>query len=153
MLFRSLRSSPITEPSSLLRTLLPLCPASVLWRLPGLPTCASPFTSGRQVLTFLTKAQSTFTPPLCRTPTEHSTGSSRSSSQGRITAPISTSSWVFRHVIDGSLSFVSIGSHLTQSLPRLFPQRSPPRLFTPAACGGLKSAPASRLRRAYLHLW
>jgi hypothetical protein len=33
-----------------------------------------------------------------------------------------------------------------------FPQRSPPRLFTDAACGGLKPPPAGRLRRTYLHL-
>ena len=44
------------------------------------------------------------------------------------------------------------GSHLTQSLPRLFLQRSPPRLFTPAACSGLRSAPASLPRRARPHL-
>ena len=33
-----------------------------------------------------------------------------------------------------------------------FPQRSPPRLLTDAACGGLKPAPDGRLRRTYLHL-
>jgi hypothetical protein len=37
-------------------------------------------------------------------------------------------------------------------LPRLFRIRSPPRLFTDAACGGLKPPPAGRLRRAFLHL-
>ncbi len=36
--------------------------------------------------------------------------------------------------------------------PRLFPQRSPPRLLTAAAWGGLKPAPASRLRGAFPHL-
>ena len=35
---------------------------------------------------------------------------------------------------------------------RLFPQRSPPGLFTLAACGGLKPAPAGRLRGAFPHL-
>src|SRR6516165_5720376 len=35
---------------------------------------------------------------------------------------------------------------------RLFPQRSPPRLFTVAACGSLKPAPDGRLRGAYPHL-
>src|SRR6516225_3933764 len=33
-----------------------------------------------------------------------------------------------------------------------FPQRSPPRLLTAAACGGLRSAPDCRTRRALLHL-
>jgi hypothetical protein len=33
-----------------------------------------------------------------------------------------------------------------------FPRRSPPRLLTGAARGGLKPPPAERLRRAYLHL-
>src|SRR5262249_50313430 len=32
------------------------------------------------------------------------------------------------------------------------PQRSPPSLLTTAACGGLKSAPDCRSRRALLHL-
>src|SRR5215218_9796704 len=31
---------------------------------------------------------------------------------------------------------------------RRFPQRSPPRLLTDAACGGLQPPPAERLRRA-----
>src|SRR5712675_444217 len=35
----------------------------------------------------------------------------------------------------------------------LFPQRSPPRLLTGAACGGLGSPPARRTRRTYLHHW
>src|SRR5262245_42595169 len=33
-----------------------------------------------------------------------------------------------------------------------FPQRSPPRLLTAAACGGLGSVPDRRTRRAILHL-
>ena len=33
-----------------------------------------------------------------------------------------------------------------------FPQRSPPRLFTVAACGGLKPTPDGRLRGAHPHL-
>ena len=35
----------------------------------------------------------------------------------------------------------------------LLPQRSPPRLLTDAACGGLGSPPARRTRRALLHHW
>ena len=44
------------------------------------------------------------------------------------------------------------GPYLTHSRAP-FPQRSPPRLLTDAACGGLKPPPAGRLRRAHLHLW
>lgn len=34
-----------------------------------------------------------------------------------------------------------------------FPQHSPPRLLTDAACSGLRPLPAERSRRTYLHLW
>ena len=46
-------------------------------------------------------------------------------------------------------------SHRTPApLPaRRQPQRSPPRLLTDAACGGLESPPARRPRRTYPHHW
>jgi hypothetical protein len=44
------------------------------------------------------------------------------------------------------------GLYLTHSSCALS-ERSPHRLLTDAACGGLKPPPAQRLRRAYLHLW
>ena len=56
----------------------------------------------------------------------------------------------FRHFISGSLALAS-----QPCLPDLcpgFPQRSPPLLLTTAACGGLRSAPDRRPRRALLHL-
>src|SRR5215467_6845406 len=37
-------------------------------------------------------------------------------------------------------------------MSRLFRKRSPPWLLTTAACGGLRSAPDCRTRRALLHL-
>src|SRR5262249_51319397 len=40
---------------------------------------------------------------------------------------------------------------LPKSCPGV-PQRSPPRLLPAAACGGLRSAPDHRTRRALLHL-
>src|SRR5262249_32863653 len=43
-------------------------------------------------------------------------------------------------------------SHLSKSLFRLFPQRSPLWLLTTAACGGLRLTPDCRSRRANLHL-
>src|ERR1700682_4160286 len=57
----------------------------------------------------------------------------------------------FRHVISGSLALASL-NHTCRNLVRTFPQRSPPSLLTTAACGGLRSTPDCRPRRALLHL-
>src|SRR4249920_766594 len=57
----------------------------------------------------------------------------------------------FRHVISGSLALASL-NHTCRNLVPTFPQRSPPSLLTTAACGGLRSAPDCRPRRAFLHL-
>jgi len=43
--------------------------------------------------------------------------------------------------------------HTCSSSRRTPTARSPPRLFTDAACGGLRSPPARRPRRTYLHHW
>ena len=51
-----LRSNAITAPSSLLRAVLPLCPASVLRAWRGSPARLAPFASGRQVPTFRVRA-------------------------------------------------------------------------------------------------
>ena len=51
-----LRSSAIAAPSSLLRAVLPLCPASVLRAWRGSPAWLAPFASGRQVPTFRVRA-------------------------------------------------------------------------------------------------
>ena len=65
--------------------------------------------------------------------------------------PVLTSSSRFRHFIDGSLAFASL-NHACRNLVPAFPQRSPPSLLTTAACGGLRSTPDCRPRRAFLHL-
>src|ERR1700731_4488645 len=57
----------------------------------------------------------------------------------------------FRHVISGSLALASL-NHTCRNLVPTFPQRSPPSLLTTAACGGLRSTPYCRPRRAFLHL-
>src|ERR1700674_4673514 len=57
----------------------------------------------------------------------------------------------FRHVISGSLALASLDRACRNLVPA-FPQRSPPRLLPAAACGGLRSAPDHRTRRALLHL-
>jgi hypothetical protein len=43
-------------------------------------------------------------------------------------------------------------NHTCRNLVPAFPQRSPPWLLTTAACGGLRSTPDCRPRRALLHL-
>src|SRR6202023_2694534 len=50
-----------------------------------------------------------------------------------------------------SLAFASL-NHACRNLVSAFPQRSPPWLLTTAACGGLRSTPDCRPRRAHLHL-
>ena len=57
----------------------------------------------------------------------------------------------FRHFIDGSLALASLNLACRYLVPA-FPQRSPPLLLTTAACGGLRSTPDCRPRRALLHL-
>src|SRR5260363_181056 len=59
--------------------------------------------------------------------------------------------YFLRHVFSSSLSLVSlILTSQSSSLP--FPRRSPPRLLTFAARGGLRPTPASRSRGAFPHL-
>lgn len=57
----------------------------------------------------------------------------------------------FRHLIKGSLAFISIVTHLTVS-HCLFPHRSRHSLFTIAAWGGLIPASDCRNREANSHL-
>src|SRR5262249_20911214 len=57
----------------------------------------------------------------------------------------------FRHFCSSSLALASL-NHACRNLVPTFPQRSPPSLLTTAACGGLRSAPDCRPRRALLHL-
>ena len=57
-----------------------------------------------------------------------------------------------RHVISGSLALAFLVLTLRNQVAP-FPQRSPPRLLTDAACGGLRPPPARRSRGALPHLW
>src|ERR1700738_211163 len=57
----------------------------------------------------------------------------------------------FRHFIDGSLALASLNLACRNLVPA-FPQRSPPRLLSAAACGGLRPEPDCRPRRGLLHL-
>ena len=56
-----------------------------------------------------------------------------------------------REPVRGSLALASLDRACRNVVPA-FPQRSPPRLLPAAACGGLRSAPDHRTRRALLHL-
>jgi hypothetical protein len=63
-----------------------------------------------------------------------------------------TTSWRFSIRLQRFAYAHLLAPYLTQSLLRLFPPRSPPRLLTVAAGGGLKPPPERRLRGAYPHL-
>src|SRR5215472_15589933 len=67
----------------------------------------SPLASGRQVLTFRTRARSDFAPPICRMPPGQPSGSLPSLSREQDPPPVSTSSDAFRQVIDGLLALAS----------------------------------------------
>src|SRR5665811_2129985 len=104
-----------------------------------------------QVLTFRTRARLSFAPPTCRMPL----GQSQCIPQAYPGRWVSPRFWhrliAFRHFNSGSLALASL-NHACQNLVPAFPQRSPPWLLTTAACGGLRSTPDCRSRRALLHL-
>ena len=120
----------------------------------GLSLHAAQCTRGRdeaEVLTFRTKAWSSFAPPTCRMPLGPYQGIPRADPGGRVTPRF----WHRLTAFDTSAA-VRLRSPLS-TVPAgiivlAFPQRSPPRLLTAAACGGLRSAPDRRTRRALLHL-
>ena len=121
---------------------------------------AWPSLSGRQVLLFHASAHDELTPPLHRAPPgQHAgrplaegthprafvPGIRRSPGFDAIVPPIDASAVVHAR---------SSSRHPPDPLTAgLLPQRSPPRLLTGAACGGLGSPPARRTRRTYLHHW
>ena len=105
--------------------------------------CLFPSIAG-QVLTFRTRARLSFAPPPCRMPLGQSQDIPQTNPRGMAIIG-------FRHVISGSLALASL-NHTCRNLVPTFPQRSPPSLLTTAACGGLRSAPDCRTRRAFLHL-
>ena len=124
-----------------------------------LPLAARPSLSGRQVLLFHASACDELT-PIHRTPPRPHTGSSptegppqRAFVPGPPTDPSFDAIVIsFRCVSSGSHMFV-FSSHTRTATARRQPQRSPPRLLTDAACGGLESPPARRPRRTYPHHW
>ena len=71
------------------------------------------------------------------------------SSQDNDSVLVWTSFLRFRHVISGSLAFISRVTHLTRSLPGLFLLCSRRWLLTNAAEGDLRPAPVGRSRGAF----
>src|SRR5215470_18108517 len=78
-------------------------------------------------------------------------GAPKADPGGRVTPRFCHRLISFRHFISGSLALASLDRACRNRVPA-FPQRSPPRLLPAAACGGLRSAPDHRTRRALLHL-
>ena len=113
-----------------------------------------PSLSGRQVLLFHASACDELTPPIHRAPPGPHTGSSPTEGPPQrafVPRPPTDPSFdaivvSFRCVSSGSHMFV-FSSHTRPATARRQPQRSPPRLLTDAACGGLESPPARRPRR------
>ena len=119
-----------------------------------------PSLSGRQVLLFHASACDELTPPLHRAPPgQHAGRPLAEGTHPRAFVPGALHSPGFDAIvppIDASAVVHTRSSSRRAPDPLtagLFPQRSPPRLFTGAACGGLGSPPARRTRRAYLHHW
>jgi hypothetical protein len=120
-----------------------------------------PQLSGRQVLLFRASACDELTPPLHRAPPGQQAG--RPLAEGtpsrRAFVPGVLHSPGFDAIvppIDASavVHTRSSSRHAPDPLTAgLFPQRSPPRLLTGAACSGLGSPPARRTRRTCLHHW
>jgi hypothetical protein len=146
-----LRSIPITETSSLLQVAPPLCFASVLsfsWGL-HLNFSLNIETTGSHVPhKSLTQSHATFTPEAAWAVNRFPPNLSRT----QYSSPVLTSSIIFRRLIEWFACARLSESHLPRSYVVTFPKRSLPWLFTNAALGGLKPAPASRLRGARPHL-
>ena len=172
---RPLGSSPITGPSSLLRAVPSQCLASVLCRLRCSPLAVLPL-AGRGALCPFERPDSyrsdwfSCSMPAPATSSRHLyTGHHQGNKQA---APWLRAHPVERAFVPGVRSTPSFGAivpsvdasavvHTCSSSRRtpdpliagLLPQRSPRRLLTGAACGGLGSPPARRARRANLHHW
>ena len=148
---QSLRSSPITEPSTLLRTAPPLCPASVLWSLRILPLGRLPWHRDDRFSRSIQEPDPTSRRLNAGCRTGNLPGALPCLSREKRQPPVLTSSKAFRHFIDGSLALAS-SDHTCRNLVPTFLQRSPRSLLTAAACSGLRPAPDCRPRGAHPHL-
>src|SRR6201982_2166947 len=145
-----LRSTTITAASSLLRSSPPLSGASVLSASQLEPLV--PFPSHRRQGSHgpygsLVEVRGAYMPDAARTVS----GTPRAHPGGRVIPRFWHRLNRCRHFCGGSLALASL-NRACRTLVPTFPQRSLPRLLTAAACGGLRSAPDCRTRRALLHL-
>src|ERR1700716_598632 len=145
-----LRSTGITPLQHYYEAVPPLRRISTFGLAVG-AACAFSFSIAGQVLTFRTRARLSFAPPPCRMPLGQSQSIPQADPGGVATPRFWHRLIRFRHVISGSLALASL-NHTCRNLVPTFPQRSPPSLLTTAACGGLRSIPDCRPRRAFLHL-
>src|SRR5450756_1225694 len=147
---RPLRSTGITPLHHYYRTVRP-SPAHRYFQPRGCSRLRFSLGIAGQVLTFRTRARLSFAPPTCRMPF----GQSQCIPQAHTGRWVSPRFWhrliAFRHFKSGSLALASLNHACRIPVPA-FPQRSPPWLLTTAACGGLRSTPDCRPRRALLHL-
>src|SRR5437773_1360654 len=119
-----------------------------------------PSLSGRQVLLFHASARDELTPPLHRAPPgQHAGHPLAEGTHARAFVPGIRRSPGFDAIVPPIDASAVVHTRSSSRRPPdpltagLFPQRSPPRLLTGAACGGLGSPPARRTRRTYLHHW
>ena len=145
-LTRSLRSSPITGPSSLLRIGPPQYSASVLSPRGFRRLCFS-LAIGALVPAVPRKKPASNSRPLYagRHLPSHQ-APDRLVPEGLHTSGFGDTKLLNDASSMGSLSFVFRMHTCSRSCLELFLQRSPPRLFTAAAWSGLRPAPESRSR-------
>jgi hypothetical protein len=152
-LTRSLCSSPITGPSSLLRIGPPQCFASVLSPHGFRHLCFSLGIEATGSCSSAKKPASDSRPLHAgRRPPSHQ-APDRLIPEGPY-APGFDDIWIFNDASSmGLLSFVSRTHTCSRCFLELWLQRSPPWLFTTAAWSGLRPAPESRSRGAFPHLF
>ena len=105
---RPLRSSAITEPSSLLRGSPSLLQRIGTFGLAVGAACAFSLGIASKVLTFRKRAWSSFTPSTCRMPFGQHQDSPRTYPKGRVTPWFWHQLIRFRHFSDGSLALASL---------------------------------------------
>ena len=148
---QSLRSSSITEPSTLLRTAPPLCPPSVLWSSQFQPLGLLPSHRDDRFSRSIQEPD----PASRRLYAGCRSGSLQDYSRTR---PGSSTRPRFRHhPWHFDTSSAARSRSPLRTIPdgiksRLLLQRSPPSLLTTAACSGLTPAPDRRRRGAHPHL-
>src|SRR6202162_5130696 len=148
---QSLRSSPITAPSSLLRTAPPLCPASVLWSLPVSPLGRLPLHRDDRFSRSIQEPDPTSRRLNAGCRAGRFQVRSRACPGRSVHPRFRHHLKAFRHFIDGSLALASPDPTCRNLVPA-FLQRSPRPLLTAAACSGLRPAPDCRPPGAYPRL-